>query len=139
MCRKESSVPNPTFRTYLHGLINYVRPLVILFYFILFYSIFRFGYIVAATAYGKVFGIDSSNGDIPWSRVLGYGWAAEIGVRIIPVMFFVTKMAWDGSNPEALSFIYTHLLGRMQGMCHVMVMCSKVLTSSPVRFSGRSY
>jgi ER membrane protein complex subunit 1 len=57
---------------------------------------------VAATAYGKVFGIDSSNGDILWSRVLGYGWAAEVGARIIPVRFFVTKTVGDGSNPEVV-------------------------------------
>jgi hypothetical protein len=43
--------------------------------------------IAAATAFGKVFGIDSSNGEILWSRVLALGWAAEIGGRIHPVQF----------------------------------------------------
>ena len=51
------------------------------------------------TAYGKVFGIDSSNGDMLW---IGYEWAAEVGAKIIPVRFFVTKTVGDGSNPEVV-------------------------------------
>ena len=74
--------------------------------------------IVAGTANGKVFGIDSSNGEIVWSRVFGLGWAGEIGGRVVPVKLFVTKTVADGGDPEVvvvtqrraenvcLSFIY---------------------------------
>jgi hypothetical protein len=58
--------------------------------------------IVAATAFGKVFGIDSSNGEILWSRVLGLGWAAEIGGRIHPVQLYVTRTVSDGGDPEVV-------------------------------------
>src|SRR6202020_896330 len=51
--------------------------------------------IVAATAHGKVYGLDSSNGQILWSRVLGLGWAAEIGASILPVKLFVTRSVGD--------------------------------------------
>lgn len=44
--------------------------------------------LVLATLHGKVFGIDSSNGEILWSRVLGLGWAAEVGGTIHPVKMF---------------------------------------------------
>ena len=60
--------------------------------------------IVATTAFGKVFGIDSSNGEILWSRVLGLGWAAEIGGRIRPAKFYVTRTISDGCNPEVVLF-----------------------------------
>ena len=49
--------------------------------------------IVAATAFGMIFGIDSSNGEILWSRVLGLGWAAEIGGRIHPVKLYMMLRA----------------------------------------------
>ncbi|KAF9473948.1 DUF1620-domain-containing protein [Pholiota conissans] len=58
--------------------------------------------IVAATVYGKVFGLDSSNGDIVWSRVLGLGWAEEIGGMIQPVKLFVVKTVSDGGDPEVV-------------------------------------
>ncbi|KAF8884531.1 hypothetical protein BD779DRAFT_1443085 [Infundibulicybe gibba] len=58
--------------------------------------------IVAATAFGKVYGIDSSNGEILWSRVLGLGWAAEVGGRIHPVKLFVTKTVSNGGSPEVV-------------------------------------
>jgi hypothetical protein len=58
--------------------------------------------IIAATAFGKAFGIDSSNGEILWSRVLGLGWAAEIGGRIHPVQLYVTRTASDGGDPEVV-------------------------------------
>ena len=45
--------------------------------------------IVAATDYGKAFGIDSSNGNILWSRTLNLGHAVE--GRIIPLKIFVTR------------------------------------------------
>ena len=58
--------------------------------------------IVAGTAHGKVFGIDSSNGEIVWSRVFGLGWAGEIGGRVVPVKLFVTKTVADGGDPEVV-------------------------------------
>jgi outer membrane protein assembly factor BamB len=58
--------------------------------------------IVAGTASGKVFGIDSSNGEIVWSRVFGLGWAIEVGGRVLPVKLFVTKTAADGGDPEVV-------------------------------------
>ncbi|KAH8102954.1 hypothetical protein BXZ70DRAFT_889895 [Cristinia sonorae] len=60
--------------------------------------------IVAATSHGKVFGIDSSNGEIIWSRVFGLGWAHEVGGRIIPLKLFVTKTVGDaeGENPQVV-------------------------------------
>ncbi|KAM6494809.1 Protein of unknown function (DUF1620) domain containing protein [Amanita muscaria] len=35
--------------------------------------------IIAATDFGKVYAIDTSNGEIVWSRVFGLGWAEEKG------------------------------------------------------------
>ena len=58
--------------------------------------------IVAGTANGKVFGIDSSNGEIVWNRVFGLGWAGEIGGRVVPVKLFVTKTVADGGDPEVV-------------------------------------
>ena len=58
--------------------------------------------IVAGTAHGKVFGIDSSNGEIVWTRVFGLGWAHEIGGRVVPVKLFVTKTVVDGGDPEVV-------------------------------------
>lgn len=58
--------------------------------------------IVAATSYGKVYGIDSSNGQILWSRVLGLGWAAEVGGKIIPFKLYTTRTVADvGEDGEA--------------------------------------
>ncbi|GLB44268.1 putative DUF1620-domain-containing protein [Lyophyllum shimeji] len=45
--------------------------------------------IVAATVQGKIFALDSSNGNVVWSRVLGLGWAAEVGANVLPVKMFV--------------------------------------------------
>jgi hypothetical protein len=58
--------------------------------------------IVAATAFGKIFGIDSSNGEIVWSRVLGLGWPGQVGGRIQPVKLFVTRTVSDGGDPEVV-------------------------------------
>lgn len=58
--------------------------------------------IVAATPQGKVYGIDSSNGEILWSRLLGLGWAHAVGATIIPVKLFVTRTVADtGDDGEA--------------------------------------
>lgn len=64
--------------------------------------------IVAATAFGKVFGIDSSNGEIVWSRVLGLGWADAVGGRIQPVKLFVTRTVSDGGDPEVVLVTQRH-------------------------------
>lgn len=56
--------------------------------------------IVAATPYGKIFGIDSSNGRVLWSRVLGLGWAAKVGGTIIPIKMFVTRTVSDPEGPQ---------------------------------------
>lgn len=45
--------------------------------------------IVVATLQGKIFGMDSSTGRIVWSRILGHGWAAEVGASIVPVKMFL--------------------------------------------------
>ncbi|KAI0920704.1 hypothetical protein AcV5_010378 [Taiwanofungus camphoratus] len=58
--------------------------------------------IVAATPYGKVYGIDSANGEIVWSRVFGLGWAAEVGGQVIPVKLFVTRTVSDGDAPQVV-------------------------------------
>jgi len=60
--------------------------------------------IVAATAFGKDFGIDSSDGEILWSRVLGLGWAVEIGGRIHPIKLYVTRTVSDGGDRELVFF-----------------------------------
>ncbi|KAG1717496.1 hypothetical protein EDB19DRAFT_1814298 [Suillus lakei] len=56
--------------------------------------------IVAATPYGKLFGIDSSNGQVLWGRVLGLGWAAKVGGAIIPTKMFVTRIVSDPEGPQ---------------------------------------
>ncbi|KAF5329635.1 hypothetical protein D9619_009267 [Psilocybe cf. subviscida] len=58
----------------------------------------QFGFrqvIVAATVFGKLYGIDSANGDIVWSRVLGLGWAGQVGGRVQPVKLFTVKAVGD--------------------------------------------
>jgi hypothetical protein len=39
--------------------------------------------------FGKIYGLDSSTGEVVWSRLLGLGWAAQVGGRVIPVKMFV--------------------------------------------------
>ncbi|EIW74996.1 DUF1620-domain-containing protein [Coniophora puteana RWD-64-598 SS2] len=58
--------------------------------------------IVAATSYGKLYGIDSSSGRILWSRVLGLGWAAKVGGRIIPVKIYTTRTVADAEGPRVV-------------------------------------
>ncbi|KZT68592.1 DUF1620-domain-containing protein [Daedalea quercina L-15889] len=58
--------------------------------------------VVAATGHGKVYGIDSANGQVLWSRVFGLGWAAEIGGKVIPVKMFVTRTVNDGDAPQVV-------------------------------------
>ncbi|KIY53056.1 DUF1620-domain-containing protein [Fistulina hepatica ATCC 64428] len=56
--------------------------------------------VVVATSYNKVFGIDSANGDILWSRRLGLGPASQVGGTNKPVKMFMLKTVSDGGTPE---------------------------------------
>ena len=58
--------------------------------------------IVAATAHGKLYGIDSANGAVLWSRVFGLGWAAQVGGVIVPAKMFVTRTVNDGDAPQVV-------------------------------------
>ncbi|KZT08987.1 DUF1620-domain-containing protein [Laetiporus sulphureus 93-53] len=58
--------------------------------------------IIAATPYGKLYGIDSANGEILWSRIFGLGWATQIGGQIIPVKMFTTRTVNDGDTPQVV-------------------------------------
>ena len=58
--------------------------------------------IVATTQHGKVFGIDSSNGHVVWSRILGFGPAAGVGGVITPEKMFVVKTVSDGEVPQVV-------------------------------------
>jgi ER membrane protein complex subunit 1 len=58
--------------------------------------------IVAATEHGKIFGIDSSNGNIVWSRILGLGSVASVGGAIAPLKMFVVKTNSDGEVPQVV-------------------------------------
>ncbi|KAF8258763.1 hypothetical protein EI94DRAFT_1728071, partial [Lactarius quietus] len=58
--------------------------------------------IVTANDLGKIYGLDSISGAILWSRVLGLGWAAQIGGQIIPSKLFVVRTIADGGSPEAV-------------------------------------
>lgn len=58
--------------------------------------------IVAATTHGKLYGIDSANGAVLWSRVFGLGWAAQVGGQIIPAKMFVTRTVGDGDSPQVV-------------------------------------
>ena len=58
--------------------------------------------IVTATRHGKIFGIDSSNGHVVWSRILGLGSVASVGGVIVPVKMFVVKSVSDGEVPQVV-------------------------------------
>ena len=58
--------------------------------------------IVAATEHGKIFGIDSSNGHILWSRILGLGFIASVGGVIVPVKMFIVNTVSDGEVPQVV-------------------------------------
>ncbi|KAK0200946.1 DUF1620-domain-containing protein [Desarmillaria ectypa] len=58
--------------------------------------------ILVATDFGKLFALDSSNGNVLWSRILGLGWAAEVGGKHLPVKIFVTRTVSDGESPQAV-------------------------------------
>ena len=59
--------------------------------------------IIAATDFGKVYAIDTANGEIVWSRILGLGWAGEpgkngkiVGGRVDVVKVYVIKPVGSG-------------------------------------------
>ena len=58
--------------------------------------------IVAASDLGKIYGLDSSSGAVIWSRVLGYGRAAQVGAQIVPVKLSVVRTVVNGGFPEAV-------------------------------------
>ena len=58
--------------------------------------------LVVATARGKIYGLDSANGEVLWSRVFGLGWAAEVGARIAPLKIFTVKTVSDGESPQVV-------------------------------------
>lgn len=58
--------------------------------------------LVVATARGKIYGLDSANGEVLWSRVFGLGWAAEVGARIVPLKIFTVKTVSDGETPQVV-------------------------------------
>ncbi|KAI0651032.1 DUF1620-domain-containing protein [Trametes meyenii] len=58
--------------------------------------------IVAATSHGKIYGIDSANGEVLWSRLFGLGWAAQVGGNIVPAKLFVTRTVSDGETPQVV-------------------------------------
>jgi hypothetical protein len=47
-----------------------------------------------------VYGIDSGDGSILWSRVIGLGWADEVGGQVQPMKLFVVKAVGDIDSPE---------------------------------------
>jgi ER membrane protein complex subunit 1 len=63
--------------------------------------------IVAANDLGKIYGLDSSSGALLWSRILSFGWAAQVGAQIVPVKLFMVR-AVDGGVPEAVLVAQRH-------------------------------
>jgi hypothetical protein len=64
--------------------------------------------IVAASDLGKIYGLDSSSGIVVWSRILGFGSAAQIGAQIVPIKLFVVRTLVNGSFPEAVLVAQRH-------------------------------
>lgn len=59
--------------------------------------------LVVATALGKIYALDTSNGDIIWSRVLGLGPAAHTGGgQLFPAKMFVTRTVAEEQSPQAV-------------------------------------
>jgi hypothetical protein len=58
--------------------------------------------IVTANDLGKIYGLDSTSGAVLWSRILGLGWAAQIGGEILPSKLFVIRTIADGGFPEVV-------------------------------------
>jgi hypothetical protein len=64
--------------------------------------------IVAVNDLGKIYGLDSSSGAVLWSRILGLGWAAQVGAKIVPVKLFVVQTVTNGGFPEAVLVAQRH-------------------------------
>ncbi|KAJ3985170.1 hypothetical protein F5890DRAFT_1389972, partial [Lentinula detonsa] len=54
--------------------------------------------LVVSTAYGKVYGIDTSNGDILWSRILGTGHESEAKIVPLDNALFILKAVGDADG-----------------------------------------
>ncbi|KAJ7147635.1 DUF1620-domain-containing protein [Mycena crocata] len=55
--------------------------------------------LVAATAYGSVFGLDTASGAVLWTRVFGLGWAGDgVGGKVKAVKIFVVDGEGDGKD-----------------------------------------
>ena len=52
--------------------------------------------LIASTAHGKLFALDTSTGAIVWSRILGLGWARKVGGRIVPLKAFTVRRIETG-------------------------------------------
>lgn len=74
--------------------------------------------IVAATSHGKVFGIDSANGEIVWSKVFGLGWAVEVGARVFPLKIFTLKTVGDGDVPQ-VAVVAQRKAENVSGFCNL--------------------
>ncbi|TDL26922.1 DUF1620-domain-containing protein [Rickenella mellea] len=86
--------------------------------------------IVAATSRGKIYGINSSNGAIIWSRILGLGWANEVGGRHQPVKVYVTKTVSDGDTPQVV--LLTQRLAS-NGLVDTVIFHINALTGDDIR------
>jgi hypothetical protein len=64
--------------------------------------------IVTASDLGKIYGLDSSSGTVLWSRILGLGWAAQVGAQIVPLKLFMVRTIANGSFPEAVLVTQRH-------------------------------
>jgi hypothetical protein len=74
---------------------------------------------VTANRYGKVFGIDSSNGNVAWSRLLSLGHVAAVGGINLPLKLFVTKTVSDGEIPQVVLVARRHGYDvRLSFFCH---------------------
>ncbi|KAJ3478666.1 hypothetical protein NLI96_g9601 [Meripilus lineatus] len=58
--------------------------------------------LLVATAHGKLYALDSSNGEIIWSKVFGLGWAGEgskdkgpVGATVVPLKSFTVRSVGD--------------------------------------------
>ncbi|KAJ7261871.1 hypothetical protein C8J57DRAFT_1184056 [Mycena rebaudengoi] len=55
--------------------------------------------LVAATAQGSLFGLDTASGTVLWTRVLGLGWAGDgVGGSVVPAKIFVLDGEGDGKD-----------------------------------------
>lgn len=57
--------------------------------------------LITSTAHGKIFALDTSTGAIVWSRILGLGWAREVGGKIVPVRAFAVRGGEVDGIPES--------------------------------------